>query len=156
MQGEQTIAKRLLEVIPPSMAQLRNEIRSCVPKELSVPHFRIMASIIRGRTLISEIARHQGVSQPSMSRSVDWLVKRGFIERSHRSQDRRQAPLKLTEKGNKLFLKITRETEKKLSAKVLKLDSESREALLLGLLQLERVFLPDRKSAMENRKGRKV
>lgn len=154
MQNETTIAKRLLEVIPSSMSRVRAEIRSCVPRELSVPHFRILGSIMRGRTLISEIARHHGVSQPSMSRSVDALVKRGFIERIPGARDRRQAPLRLTKKGVVIFNKITRAAEIKLSHKVSRLNTKSHEALLQGLIELERLFFPDQKAVAGNRGGK--
>lgn len=156
MRDELTIAKRLLEVIPPSMARIRLEMRSCIPRELSVPDFRILASIVRGKNLVSDIARHHGVSQPSMSRSVDGLVKSGLIERSRESADRRQAPLKLTSKGTTLFRKITIAAEHNLSKKVSLLDYKSRRALLDGMIQLEKLFSLEHKTASEAIKKGKI
>ena len=156
MQNELRIAKRLLETIPLSMARLRMEMRSSVPPDLSVPHFRILGSVIRGKTLVNEIAQHHGVSQPSMSRSVNSLVKRGLIERSRKSADRRQTPLRLTKKGTALFRKIKMATENRLSQKVMTMDSKSRNALLQGLAELEKLFSINTKRVTASRKGKRV
>lgn len=145
MDSDLRIAKRLLEAIPLFMARLRTEMRSSVPSDLSVPHFRILGSIIRGKTLINEIAQYHGVSQPSMSRSVSSLVKRGFIERSHETADRRQSLLRLTKKGLVLFYKIKAATENRLSKKLSLLDAKRRKALLRGLDELESLFLGNNK-----------
>ncbi len=156
MQNELRIAKRLLETIPLSMARLRMEMRSSVPPDLSVPHFRILGSVIRGKTLVNEIAQHHGVSQPSMSRSVNSLVKRGLIERSHTSSDRRQTPLGLTKKGAVLFRKIKTATESRLGQKVLTMDSKSRNALLQGLAELEKLFSINTKRVAAPCQGKRV
>lgn len=149
MKDELKIAKRLLEVLPSSMARIRNEMRSCIPRELSVADFRILGSIVRGKTLVSDIAKYHGVSQPSMSRSVEGLVKSGFIERSRESSDRRRSPLKLTSRGTALFYKITEATEYSLSKQISALDYESREVLLHGLIQLEKLFFPEHSIASQ-------
>jgi DNA-binding MarR family transcriptional regulator len=156
MQNELKTAKRLLEIIPLSMARVRAEMRSCIPGDLSVPHFRILGSIMRGKTLVNEIAQHHGVSQPSMSRSVDSLVKRGLIERSHESEDRRQTPLRLTKKGAALFRKIKTATEKRLSREIIILDSKSSNALLQGLDELEKLFSMNTGLVAAPRKGRRI
>ncbi len=156
MHNELKTAKRLLEIIPLSMARVRAEMRSCIPANLSVPHFRILGSIMRGKTLVNEIAQHHGVSQPSMSRSVDSLVKRGLIERSHESEDRRQTPLRLTKKGSGLFRKIKTATERRLSRRILILDSKSRNALLQGLDELEKLFSMNIGLVAPPRKGRRI
>lgn len=156
MKNELKTAKRILEVIPLSMARVRTEMRSCIPGDLSVPHFRILSSIVRGKTLVNEIAQHHGVSQPSMSRSIDNLVKRGLIERSHESVDRRQTPLRLTKKGSALFHRIKAATENRLSQKVLTMDSASRNALLQGLDELEKLFLVKNKAVPAPGKGKRI
>ncbi len=156
MQNGHKTAKRLLEIIPLSMARVRAEMRFCIPGDLSVPHFRILGSIIRGKKLVNEIAQHHGVSQPSMSRSVNSLVKRGLIERSHTSADRRQTPLRLTKKGAALFRKIKTATENRLSQKVLAMDSKNRNALLQGLAELEKLFSINTERAAAPCKGNKV
>ena len=158
MYDELTIAKRLLEAIPQSMARIRAEMRSCIPRELTVPDFRILGSIVRGKNLVGDIARYHGVSQPAMSRSVDGLVQSGLIERSKKSPDRRQSPLKLTPKGAALFRRVTKAAERRLSKKVSGLDDKKREALLYGLAQLENIFLPehDPEALPKGKKGKRT
>jgi DNA-binding MarR family transcriptional regulator len=48
---------------------------------------------------MSEIARHKAVSLPTVSRSVDMLVKRGWVERFVDEADRRQTLVRLTAAG---------------------------------------------------------
>ncbi len=140
METTAVTVKRLLEVIPQSMARIRTEIRSCIPGNLSVPDFRILGSIMRGRNLVSDIARHHGVSQPSMSRSIEGLVRSGLVERGSGASDRRQAPLRLTNKGAALYRKITAAAEQRLHAQVARLDDKTRRALLDGMAGLEQLF----------------
>ncbi|MCL5277468.1 MAG: MarR family transcriptional regulator [Deltaproteobacteria bacterium] len=158
MYDELTIAKRLLETIPQSMARIRAEIRSCIPRELTVPDFRILGSIVRGKNLVGDIAWHHGVSEPSMSRSIDGLVQSGLVERSKESPDRRQSPLKLTPKGAALFRRVTKAAERRLSKKVSGLDGKRREALLRGMAQLEKIFLPehDAEAIPKGKKGKRT
>ncbi len=135
-----SIAKRLLEVVPQSMARIRTEMRTCIPRGMTVPDFRILGSIARGKTLVSDIARHHGVSQPSMSRSVDGLVRSGFVERGRESSDRRQAPLRLTPKGLALYRKVARSAARRLGESISGLDHDGRAALLRGMTELEKLF----------------
>lgn len=141
MAKEPNIAKRLLEVIPHSMTRIRAEVRSCIPGRLSVPDFRILGSIYLGRNLIGDIARHHGVSQPSLSRSVGGLIQSGLVERVKKSADRRQVPLKLTKKGEALFLEVTEAAELHLLRRISLLDTQSCKRLSDGLDQLEKLFM---------------
>jgi DNA-binding MarR family transcriptional regulator len=136
-------AKRLLEVVPALTARIRAEIRSCIPDGFSFQHFRILRSIMHGRNFVGEIAQHQGVSQPSMSRSIDSLVKRGFVERGGRLGDRRKAPLRLTKKGRFIIDKIIKSTESRLGDKISRLDAGDRKMLEQGLFELEKFFSAD-------------
>lgn len=134
------VAKRVLEVIPLSMARIRTEMRAASPSDLSVPQYRILGSILRGRNLAGEIAKHQGVSQPAMSKMIDSLVEKGLIRRDTQGKDRRRIPLLLTPEGEELFLKIRRTAQQELSRHTGQLNARDRKELLQGLAQLERIF----------------
>ena len=135
------VAKKILDVIPPAMHWVRGEMRTNLGEELSIPQFRIMASIHRGRNIASEIAKYQGISQPAMSKMIDTLVARNFVERVANLHDRRHFHLVLTSEGKSFFQKTRNTTQKKLEKNMSQLDDYEREKLLQGLEILEKVFL---------------
>src|SRR5579885_2923881 len=135
------LAKLLLDVLPPSMHQIRLVMRSVKPVDLTVPQFRIVGSIFRGRNQPSEIAKHQGVSLPAMSKMIHGLVKRGLIKRSVHARDRRQIELKLTKQGEALYREVRARTQSKLSKKMSGLNAGERSKLEGGLAQLKKIFI---------------
>ena len=122
------------------MAKIRTEMRAASPSDLSVPQYRILGSIFRGRNLAGEIAKHQGVSQPAMSKMIDALVEKGLIRRDAQSKDRRRIPLLLTPEGESLFLKIRRSAQQEIGKRTVRLNTRDRKELFKGLLQLESFF----------------
>jgi DNA-binding MarR family transcriptional regulator len=55
---------------------------------------------------LSSVADQLGLSLPSASRAVDWLVKRDFVARTEDPDDRRQRRLELTEAGGDLAHRV--------------------------------------------------
>jgi DNA-binding MarR family transcriptional regulator len=130
------------------MARIRTEMRAASPSDLSVPQYRILGSIYRGQNLAGEIAKHQGVSQPAMSKMIEALVEKGWVRRAvaadgspQQGQDRRRVPLQLTHEGETLYTRIRRIAQKELSRKTSQLSAKDRQELLRGLEQLEKVFV---------------
>jgi DNA-binding MarR family transcriptional regulator len=134
------LARKILDVIPQSMARIRTEMRAASPADLSVPQYRILGSIYRGRNLAGAIAKHQGVSQPAMSKMIEALVEKSLIRRDTQSKDRRQVPLLLTDEGEALFLKIRRSAQQEIGRRTVKLNARDRKELLQGLRLLESFF----------------
>ena len=52
-----------------------------------------------GPLLTSELARKFNVAMPTMTRTVDSLVNKGYVVREHDAEDRRKIYLRLTETG---------------------------------------------------------
>jgi DNA-binding MarR family transcriptional regulator len=135
------IAKKLMDIIPPSMHWIRTEMRSTMEDELSIPQFRILASIFRGRNVACDIAKHQGISQAAMSKMIDSLVARGFVEREANENDRRHFHLILTKNGDTFFKKMRKNAQANLKEQISILDQPDREDLEKGLRALEKLFL---------------
>lgn len=138
------LAKKLLDIIPPSMNWIRAEMRSAMKEELSVPQFRIMASIFRGNNVACDIAKHQGISQAAMSKMIDSLVARGFVEREANENDRRHFHLNLTKAGDAFFKKMRKNAQANLKEQISCLGSDDKEELERGLMALEKLFLSAR------------
>jgi DNA-binding MarR family transcriptional regulator len=144
MSTSSDLAKKILEVIPPSMARIREDLRSSYGNvsDLSVPQLRVMGCVKRGLVLVGDIAKHQGVSQPAMSKMVEGLVERGLIERYQAKGDRRQVPLRLTKSGTAIHTKIWKSAELKiLETRLPDLSIAEQKTLLQALDSLQKIFL---------------
>ncbi len=112
-------------------------MRTVAGPNLSVPQFRVLANIKNGTDMTSTIAELHGISMPAVSKIVDGLVKRHFIERIPQAQDRRVIKLALTDSGRTILENISGAVQKKLEASLEKLDDRECEQLLNGLQVLE-------------------
>ncbi len=134
------LADQILDVLPASMRKIRAEVRLEAGRRLTMPQFRILANIHHGFDRVGRIAEYHGVSQPSMSKMVDGLVRRGLIARTAHADDRRCISLKLTKKGEVLFQQVRREVKRRLQAKLTPLNPRARQELQRGLVQLSAIF----------------
>jgi len=134
-------AKTILDVIPPTMRYIKNEMRNSAKSELTVPQFRLLAKLSRSLATNNELAEWMGVSAPTMTRMVDSLVKRNLIKRTSEPADRRQVKLSLTDGGQTLYQKIHRAVHAKFTEKVAYLTAEKKKALTNGLNVLRELFL---------------
>jgi MarR family transcriptional regulator, multiple antibiotic resistance protein MarR len=89
---------------------------------------------------ISELARAKAVSLPTMSKSVDMLARRGWVERCADDADRRQTLVRLTADGRRILAACRRRFEDLLAVKLATLDRESHDALVAGLLAVRDVL----------------
>jgi len=65
---------------------------------------------------MSEISTMTGLEKSSFTRSVDYLVKNGFIEKNYPEHDRRKIKLSLTKKGAKAAKLIQHDFDKYLDS----------------------------------------
>ena len=84
-----------------------------------------------GRTpcTMSELARYKGVGLPTISKSVDMLVRRGWVERWVDKSDRRQTLVRLTPKGRKLLTSFRKALESFLDQRLAALTAAERDAI---------------------------
>lgn len=144
MSGPNELAKKLMDVVPPSMNWIRAEMRAVMKEELSIPQFRILASIFRGNNIACDIAKDQGISQAAMSKMIDSLVGRGLVEREANENDRRHFHLNLTKEGDIFFKKMRKTAQANLKEQISCLGTSELEDLEKGLLALEKLFLSAR------------
>lgn len=93
-----------------------------------------------GPCTMSELARHKAVSLPTMSRSVDMLVRRGWVERCVDEADRRQTLVRLTSAGQRLLGDCRRRFEDLIAAKLVGLSDDERARLTTSLLAVGRAL----------------
>lgn len=84
---------------------------------------------------VSSIARRLQIAQPTASRVVDSLVKKGLVKRERSEADRRKVKLELTEKGESITEGIN-EISRNLKEIVLKLSEDRQNELSQNLVEI--------------------
>jgi DNA-binding MarR family transcriptional regulator len=82
---------------------------------------------------LGELAERHGVTPSTMSRSVDVLVRRGWVSRESDPADRRQVILQLTDAGEAAHAEMDRHAEDSLTRLIEELDDTEREKLFEGM-----------------------
>ncbi len=101
--------------------------RSDQPIELT--QWATLRRISRGPCTMSDLARHKGVGLPTISKSVDMLVRKGWVERWIDKTDRRQTLVRLTSAGKKVLADSRTHLKQLLDQRLAVMTSQQREAL---------------------------
>ena len=135
----QRAARELLQVTLLVMRSVAAEMRkSELP--LAPAQFGTLMRASSGECTMSELARHQSVSLPTMSRSVDMLVRRQLLERWIDQEDRRQTRVRLTAEGARVVADMKRRSEQHVARILEKLNVDDRGQVVAALDVLERVL----------------
>jgi DNA-binding MarR family transcriptional regulator len=89
---------------------------------------------------MSDLARHQAVSLPTISKSVDMLVRRGWVERWPDKRDRRQSMVRLTPQGRRVLADIQQRAERHVTQTLAPLAPAERAQLIAALRVLSGVL----------------
>lgn len=106
--------------------------RADQPIELT--QWATLRRISRGPCTMSDLARHKGVGLPTISKSIEMLVRKGWVERWIDKTDRRQTLVRLTRAGRKV-LADSRAHVKQLLDRRLSAVATAERARLAALLQ---------------------
>jgi DNA-binding MarR family transcriptional regulator len=94
----------------------------------------------RAPCTMSELARYKGVGLPTISKSVDMLVRRGWAERWIDKSDRRQTLVRLTPSGKKMLASCRKALERFLDARLASLTEAERDSIDASLQLVRRVL----------------
>ena len=133
-------ARLLLDVVMLVMRTVAADMRKS-PRPLAPPQMGILMRIAAGPCTMSELARFQAVSLPTISKSVDMLVRRGWVERWIDKHDRRQTMARLTPSGKKMLAHIKQRTERQVTRTLAPLTIDERNELVSTLNILRRVLV---------------
>jgi DNA-binding MarR family transcriptional regulator len=92
---------------------------------------------------MSELARHKAVSLPTMSKSIDMLERRRWVERVVDEADRRQTLVRLTVEGRTVLAECRRQAEAAVERTLSRLSEGDRETLGASLRVLRAALLDD-------------
>lgn len=99
--------------LPYRLSVLSNAVSSKIAKiyeqefELSVWQWRIIAVLGEREGLTStEVAQRTLMDKPTVSRAAASLIERGILERNIDTDDRRRAPMRLTDEGKAIYAAV--------------------------------------------------
>ncbi len=105
---------------------------------LSFGSLSVLATLDRlGPLTAGELASHEGVRPPSMTRTLGCLADAGYVTRTPDPDDRRSSIVSITDPAHDLLHEDRRRRDEWLSDRIAALAPERREALVRALPILE-------------------
>ncbi|MGH8966573.1 MAG: MarR family winged helix-turn-helix transcriptional regulator [Actinomycetes bacterium] len=115
-----------------SVARLTRRLRSERDPdiEVSVGQLSVLGALFRnGDSTIGELATHERVQPPSMTRTVNCLVEGGYVVRRPHETDGRQVVIALADKGAETLAAERKRREAWLARRLRELTPEERSVL---------------------------
>ena len=136
--------------LPYRLSVLSNAVSSRIAKiyeeefELSVWQWRIIAVLGEREGLTStEVAQRTLMDKPTVSRAAASLIERGILERQIDRDDRRRAPMRLTDEGQAIYAAVIPRAIQSERELLDAISSEEAETLHRLLSKLSEVVSPD-------------
>ncbi|HEY1763252.1 MAG TPA: MarR family transcriptional regulator [Acidimicrobiales bacterium] len=104
-------------------------------RELSMPHYRVLASVATGEERASRVAERLELGRPAISSAVEALCAHGFMERREVEGDQRAVDLRVTPEGAVVLERVEREMTEALRALCARIDGG--EQLIASLAALD-------------------
>jgi DNA-binding MarR family transcriptional regulator len=125
-----------------SVARLNRRLRSerDPDNELSLGQLSVLGALSRnGPCSIGELATHERVQPPSMTRTVNCLAEQGYVERRAHESDRRQVVVALAGKGAETLTADRKRRDAWLAQRMRDLTPEERSVLRHAAPIIERL-----------------
>ena len=137
--GDDATNRLRLAVLRTARGIRTNTIGDVTPSQLAV-----LSTLARhGESSVGQIAEHEHVQPPSVSRIVAHLEERGLVERHPDPVDRRRVVIALSEPGESYLAEVREAANTWLGSRLARLDDADRAALRAALPALERLLVPD-------------
>ena len=103
---------------------------------IELSQWLMLRRIGRSPCTMSELARHRGVGLPTISKSVEMVVRRGWVERWIDKVDRRQTLVRLTARGRRVLADYRKRAEVLVDHQLAALTAHEREVIAASLEKL--------------------
>lgn len=103
---------------------------------VTVPQCVVLQTLLEGEYKVTDLAQYSGVSPSAMTRLLDGLVRKEWIERTHAKGDRRKVLIQLTPAGRAEAERLRALTEECLASVFSFIPEDKRETVMesVGLL----------------------
>lgn len=125
-----------------SVARLTRRLRSerDPHNELSVGQLSVLGALLRnGECSVGELAAHERVQPPSMTRTVNCLEQVGYVVRRPHDTDGRQVVVALSEQGGEILAADRRRRDAWLAQRLRELTAEERAVLRQAVPLIEKL-----------------
>ena len=127
-----------------AILRLARRLRQESPPGITPSQLSALASIDHlGPVAIGDLAAHENVQPPTISRIVGTLEGDGWVERIADESDRRVALVRATPKAHRELARIRRDRNVYLARRLASLDPDEVETVLRALPALERILQED-------------
>jgi DNA-binding MarR family transcriptional regulator len=136
-------AKLLLDTIPGLMRALHENMRQCRNDEDEQPNMgqlRMLALLNESPRALRDLAANHHVTPSTMSRTIDVLVRKGWVLRVADLVDRRQVILMLTDEGRAALRGMGQHSLAVVTGMLGRLDEDERARLYDGLAVLRKLL----------------
>lgn len=141
---EHAIRREDLTRLRMTLGRLGRVLRQQTDDGLSYALISLLFNIGRSQPVSAgELAVSEGVSPPSVTRSLNRLIELGFVTRTADPADRRAALIELTPSGAREREQVLKSREVWLEEHLGRLDHTELESLLTALPALERLCDPE-------------
>lgn len=120
------LAGELFAVVMGMMRSVAKEMRR-PPQRLAPAQQAALAKLKHSAASMSELAGSLSVSVPTISKSIDVLEERGWVERCADPSDRRHTIVRLTANGLRVTAAMRRRTERHVAGLLAPLSERDRE-----------------------------
>ena len=120
---------RLTSDLRTACMRISRRVRFESDSELPPHHFSVLARLQDAPRTNSELADIERVSAPSMKRTTNMLVERGYVSRADDPTDGRQVILALTTEGRRALKRIRKHRDEWMLSRFEQLTDEERELL---------------------------
>jgi DNA-binding MarR family transcriptional regulator len=104
-------------------------------RELSMPHYRVLASVAAGEERASRVAERLELGRPAISSAVEALCAHGYMERRQVQGDQRAVDLRVTPEGVAVLERVEHEMTEALRALCARVEGS--EQLIESLATLD-------------------
>jgi|GEM_PF-415692 len=135
---------QILRTLPAMFRTIKQQARgteSSGPwRDLGGSQIWVLHALTRGKQLNSELARGFTVTNPTMTRIVDGLVEKGYVERQHDPLDRRRIYLRLTEEGREVEKQTHQQFRDAMTAFLSPLSEQQLGEIMLAFQHLQSIL----------------
>ncbi|MFT4289138.1 MarR family winged helix-turn-helix transcriptional regulator [Nocardioides sp.] len=141
---EHTVRREDLTRLRMTLGRLGRVLRQQNDDGLSYALISLLFNIGRSQPVSAgELAASEGVSPPSVTRSLNRLIELGFVSRTADPADRRAALIELTPSGEREREQVLKSREVWLEEHLGRLNAKELKTLLAALPALERLCDPE-------------
>ena len=139
MTDKRETAENIILIVPQIMRIVTAELRQ-TPYPVVPAHLGVLSMLAHQSANLSELAEATAVSLPTMSNTISYMVREGWVQRTRAQHDRRMLLIEITPTGQMMVAEIYEQLISHLQTLLNPLSTTDEATLQAGLTILQTVF----------------